>query len=290
MKDLGDAFWRAAAYRLHPRVVLGSLLPLIMASCMVSGLGWFYWESAVGGVRHALDRWSLSVATLEWLDAIGWAGLRAVLAPLVVVALALPLIVMTTLLLVAWLMTPALVGLVAERRFATLQRRHGTSRLGIAAASLAYLLLAVLVLLVSLPLWLIPPVVLILPPLVWGWLSFKVTSLAVLAEHASREERMQLMQQSRWPLRTLGAVIGLLGAAPSLLWAVSALTLVFAPLVVLVSLWLYTLIFAFAALWSAHFMLAALQQLRQPSTWQQADWAEPILVTPALCAPPALPP
>ena len=88
----------------------------------------------------------------------------------------------------------------------------------------------------------------------------------------------------------MGAGIGLLGAAPSLLWAVSALTLVFAPLVVLVSLWLYTMIFAFAALWSAHFMLAALQRLRQPSTWQQADWAEPILATPALCAPPALPP
>ena len=47
------------------------------------------------------------------------------------------------------------------------------------------------------------------------------------------------------------------------LWAVGAATLIFAPLLVLVSVWLYTLVFAFAALWFAHYALAALQQLRR---------------------------
>jgi len=58
-------------------------------------------------------------------------------------------------------------------------------------------------------------------------------------------------------------VCGYLGAAPTLLWAVSAATLIFAPLLVVVSVWLYTLVFAFAALWFTHFALAALQRLRQ---------------------------
>ena len=44
----------------------------------------------------------------------------------------------------------------------------------------------------------------------------------------------------------------------------SALTLVFAPVLVLVSIWLYTLVFAFSALWFAHYLLAALQRLRAP--------------------------
>ena len=57
-------------------------------------------------------------------------------------------------------------------------------------------------------------------------------------------------------------VCGYLGAAPTLLWAVGAAALIFAPLLVLVSVWLYTLVFAFAALWFAHYALAALQQLR----------------------------
>ena len=60
----------------------------------------------------------------------------------------------------------------------------------------------------------------------------------------------------------MGVVCGYLGAAPSLLWAVSALTLVFAPVLIVVSIWLYTLVFAFSSLWFAHYLLAALQRLR----------------------------
>ena len=37
---------------------------------------------------------------------------------------------------------------------------------------------------------------------------------------------------------------------------------VFAPLIAVVSVWLYTLVFAFASLWFAHFSLARLQSLR----------------------------
>ena len=61
----------------------------------------------------------------------------------------------------------------------------------------------------------------------------------------------------------MGVVAGYLGAAPSLIWAVSALTLIFAPLLVVVAIWLYTLVFAFSALWFAHYLLAALQDLRR---------------------------
>ena len=82
----------------------------------------------------------------------------------------------------------------------------------------------------------------------------------MLALHASRDERRRLMAAHRWPLFGMGVLTGYLGAAPSLLWAMSALTLVFAPVLILVSIWLYTLVFAFSALWFAHYLLAALQR------------------------------
>lgn len=44
-----------------------------------------------------------------------------------VVVLAVPVIVVASLLLVAWLMTPALVSRVAVRRFDTLERKRGAS-------------------------------------------------------------------------------------------------------------------------------------------------------------------
>jgi Etoposide-induced protein 2.4 (EI24) len=263
MKELVDSFWRAAAYCLHPKVILLSLLPLLFAVAVVLGLGWFYWEIAVASVRGTLEQWSLVVSFLAWLDSIGAAGFGTVLAPLIVVALAVPLIVVASLLLVAWLMTPALVELVAARRFATLERKRGAGWFSAALWSVGYMLFALLLLVLSLPLWFIPPFVLVLPPLIWGWLTYKVLSYDVLATHASADERRQLMRDERWPLLAIGIITGYLGAAPSLLWAVSAATLVLAPVLVVVSVWLYTLVFAFAALWFAHFALAALQRLRQ---------------------------
>jgi hypothetical protein len=89
-----------------------------------------------------------------------------------------------------------------------------------------------------------------------------VFAFDVLAAHASAEERRVLLRQRRWPLLAIGVVCGYLGAAPSLLWAASAATLIFAPLLVVASVWLYTLVFAFAACWFAHYLLGALAALR----------------------------
>jgi len=40
---VADAFWRAAAYCLHPRVIALSLLPLLLAGALALGLGYFFW-------------------------------------------------------------------------------------------------------------------------------------------------------------------------------------------------------------------------------------------------------
>jgi PhoPQ-activated pathogenicity-related protein len=45
--------------------------------------------------------------------------------------------------------------------------------------------------------------------------------------------------------------------------ATSALALVLFPMVSFVALWIYSLIFVFAALWFSHFLLDALKTLRQ---------------------------
>ena len=263
MKELLDAFWRAAAYCLHPRVVLLSLAPLLLAGGSTLALGWFFWEPAVAGVRATLEGWSLIEAFLKWLESLGGTGLRTLLAPLIVVALVLPLVVVLSLLMVALFMAPALVSLVAKRRFADLERKRGASMWQAGLWSLGCALVAIMALVLSIPLWFVPPLILLLPPLIWGWLTCRVMAFDALAEHASAAERRQLLRERRWPLLAIGVVCGYLGAAPTLLWAVGAATLIFAPLLVLVSVWLYTLVFAFAALWFAHYALAALQQLRR---------------------------
>ena len=262
MSGVFDAFWRAAAYCLHPRVMLWSLLPLALAGAAVGVLGWAYWEAAVGAVRGTLERWALVTAMLQWLESVGANQLRMLMAPMIVVALSVPVVVVSTLLLVTALVTPGVVGLVARRRFPQLERRHGAAWWQGLLWSLLCTAAALLALCMSVPLWFVPPLVLVLPPLIWGWLTCRVFAFDVLAAHATPAERRSLVRSHRAALLAMGVLCGYLGAVPSLLWALSAATLIFAPLLVLVSVWLYTLIFAFAACWFAHYLLAALQRLR----------------------------
>jgi len=261
-RELLDSFWRAAAYCLHPKVIVLSLLPLALVGGAAAALGYFFWEPAVAAVRASLEDAALLESMFAWLRSIGGGGWASVIAPLVIVALAVPVFVIVSLLVGALLMTPAVVRLVAARRFPQLERRHGGSFWSGLGVSLGCTVVALAALVVSIPFWFVPPLVLVLPPLIWGWLTYRVFAHDVLADHASRDERLQLLRDERWPLLGMGVACGALGAAPSLLWAVSALALVFAPLLILVAIWLYTLVFAFSSLWFAHYLLAALQRLR----------------------------
>ncbi|TDM06261.1 MAG: hypothetical protein C4K60_16815 [Ideonella sp. MAG2] len=246
-----------------PRVIGLSLMPLLLAGGLTLAMGYFFWTDAVTVVRATLESWALVDAMLQWIDGAIGASFRTVLAPLVVVAFAVPVVIVLSLLLVALLATPSIVSLVAQRRFAELERRHGAAPWRSLAWSLAYTLAACLALLLTMPLWLIPGVVFVLPPLIWGWLTAKVMSFDVLADHASQEERRAVLKAHAWPLMVIGVTTGFLGAAPSVIWAFGAMTLVIAPLLLAVSVWLYTVVFMFSALWFAHYALAALAQFRQ---------------------------
>jgi hypothetical protein len=263
VRDLFDSFWRAAAYCVHPRVILWSLLPLVVAGGAVGLLGWAYWESTVAAVRGALEQWSLVAAMLQWLESIGANQLRTLMAPMIVVALSVPVVVVATLLLVALLVTPAVVRMVAARRFPDLERREGAPWWQGLLWSLACTFAAVVALVLSIPLWFVPPLVLVLPPLIWGWLTYRVFAFDALSLHASAPERRFVLRSRHWSLLAMGVACGYLGALPSLLWAASAATLIFAPILVVLSVWLYTLVFAFASCWFAHFTLAELQRLRR---------------------------
>jgi hypothetical protein len=289
---LFDSFWRAAAYCLHPRVILLSFLPLLLMVLLSFGLGYFFWDGAVSAVSDWLQSNALLQTVLGWLEQVGMSSLRTVFAPLIVLVLATPVIVLLCLLLVALFMTPAMVELVAQRRFAQLERKRGGSLVIGLLWSLGSTLVALLVLVVSMPLWLVPPLVLILPPLIWGWLTYRVFAFDALAVHASSAERRSLLREHRSSLLVMGILSGYLGAAPSLLWASGALFIALAPLLVPVAIWIYTLVFAFASLWFAHYALAALEKIRaaEPVAGPVGDPLPVQPLPPAAEGPGALPP
>ena len=263
MGQLLNSFWRAVAYCLHPRVIALSILPLLIMSVLSLGLGYFFWDNALATLRASLESYEMVNASVRWLEGLGLSSLRLVLAPALLLFLAVPVIVIVSLLFVALFMTPAMVALVAERRFPSLERKKGGSVVASLFWSLGSTMLAMFALVISMPLWLIPPLVLILPPLIWGWLTYRVMSFDALAEHASSQERLQILKENRTALLGIGVLSGYLGAAPSLIWASGAMFVVMAPVLVPLAIWVYTLVFAFSSLWFAHYSLAALEQLRK---------------------------
>lgn len=262
MRLLIDSFWRSAVYCLYPRVIGLSVLPLVLIVALSWLLGYLYWDAAVTWVRGWLDASAWLDLVWRWLEGVGLPDLKTVVAPLLVIFAFTPLVVVASLLAVTFMMTPALTRMVAERRFAGLQRKQGGSLLASLWWTFFSLVLALGALVLTLPMWLVPPLALVLPAFIWGWLTYRVMAFDVLAEFASADERHTLMARHRMRFLGMGMVTGLMGAAPSMVWASGALFAAAFVILVPLAIWIYTLVFAFSSLWFAHFGLAALQALR----------------------------
>lgn len=274
MRSILDAFMRAGLYCLMPRVIALSFLPLMLMVVLAWVLGYLYWDAAVSGVRQFLEQFSLLASLWSWMEQLGVPDLKTVVAPLLVILAVTPLVVVASLFSVSAFMTPGLTRMVAERRFPTLERKRGTSMLQSLLWSLLSLLLALGALLLTLPLWLVPPLALVLPALIWGWLTYRVMAFDVLSDIADGSERQALMARHRLSLLAMGVVSGLMGAAPGVVWASGALFAAAFVLLVPVAIWIYTLVFVFSSLWYAHYLLDGLAQLRQPKLPMSSDVSE----------------
>ena len=285
MNLLVDAFWRAALYCLRPRVILLSLLPLVLVIGVTVGTGYLFWDYAMDQVRLVLESSTFVNHGWAWLDSAGLGRIKTVLAPLIVIFTVTPVIVILCLLVVALFMTPLLVRLVAKRRFASLEERNGATFLQSVAWSLGSVAMALLALVVSVPLWLVPPLVLVLPPLIWGWLTYRVMAFDALATHASREEIHTILKQYRPQLLGMGVLSGYLGAAPSLVWGSVAFFPPWFVFLAPLAIWIYTVVFAFSSLWFAHYCLSILETMRRAQVVVQPVADMPtLLVSPSQTA------
>ncbi len=278
MNAVLDAFWRSLVYCLHPKVMLWSLLPLVLMVGVTAGLGYFYLDGLLAWVTQLLESMDWLQMMWSWLESVGAGKLKTVLVPLIVILMLTPLVLVGCLFVVATLMAPMIVQLVAKRRFPTLEKSAGASYFASVGWAAMSTIAALLALVLSMPLWLVPPLVLILPPLIWGWLTYRVMAFDALADHASAEERREIFKRHRWWLLGMGVVTGYMGAAPSLVWSLGFMAVALAPFLVPLSIWLYTLIFAFSSLWFSHYGLSALQNLRAQRSPDTATTQMPLVV------------
>ncbi|QWE09775.1 EI24 domain-containing protein [Polynucleobacter sp. es-EL-1] len=258
------SFGLAMVGTMHPKMLWFSLRPFLIVSILWGCLIWLTWTPALEVLGNFL---TTSIFTSWIQDGLIWAGFenaRAWIAPLFFVMLLIPLISISLLVFIAFTTVPAIVNKVSRQTaYQGLDRKKGGGLFGSFMYTIWSALICLALVMLTLPVWWIPPLVAVLPPLLWGWLTMRLMSYDVLAQHASPEERDILLEKYRWPLLSMGIISGMLGAVPTFFWATSALALVLFPIVSFVALWVYSVIFVFAALWFTHFLLDALKVLRE---------------------------
>jgi hypothetical protein len=264
LQQVVKSFGMALVGTMHPRMLWLSLRPFLIVSVLWGLLIWLTWTPAL----EALSIFLTTSVFTSWIqDGLVWAGFenaRAWIAPLFFVMLIIPLITISLLVFIAFSTVPAIVNTVTRQpAYQGLESKRGGGLFGSLIYTLWSALLCLALVMLTLPVWWVPPLVAILPPLLWGWLTMRLMSYDVLAKHASTEERDALLEKYRWPLLLMGIVSGMLGAVPTFFWATSALALVLFPIVSFVALWVYSIIFVFAALWFSYFLIDALQKMRQ---------------------------
>ncbi|WP_322058295.1 EI24 domain-containing protein [Paraburkholderia sp. J63] len=262
MNDLLRSFGRALAGAFHPSMLFLTFVPFLMAAALWGGLLYAFWQPLVDALRPALEHWWATAYLYHLFDLLGYGSLRNMIGPFVVIVLSVPLIVITVLLLIVAISMPRVIRHLTLRQYATLEARHGGSWYGSLFHSLWTTVVCIVLLCVSLPLWFFPPFFAFVPPLLWGWLTYRVMTYDALALHATAAERRELVRRHRLPLLAIGVASGLLSSLPTAIWIASAWLLLFFPFVAVATIWIYAFILVFTALWFGHYCLRALQRLR----------------------------
>src|ERR1039457_1126753 len=213
MSEITKALMRAFASLLHPRMLLLMLWPVVIALLLWLGLAFAFGSQAAASLQLQFDQsaaigWAITVWPLALIAThLGW---------ILLALLFIPLVLITAVLIIGVFAMPVMVGLVAERAYPELARRHGGTVAGGLWNSVAALARVALLILLSLPLWFFPPLWPVLPIVLFAYLNQRVFRYDALAEHATGWEMETIFRRRRRELFLLGGVPGLFGMVPLL--------------------------------------------------------------------------
>jgi len=282
LSDLIRSLGLALVGTMHPKMLWLSFRPFLIVSIFWGVVIWLIWSPALEMLRTFLTASIFTSWIQSGLEYVGFDEARAWIAPLFLVILLIPIITISLLVFIAFSTVPAVVDSVAKQKaYEGIMRIKGGSFIGSFFYTLWSALICLALVMLTLPVWWIPPLFAILPPLLWGWLTMRLMAYDVLLDHATPDERNQLLEEHRWTLLGMGVVAGMIGAVPTFFWATSVLALVLFPFVSFVALWIYSLIFIFSALWFSHFLLHALKQLRQKEHMNTIDTSATLITNPS---------
>ena len=196
-----------AANVFHPRMLWLMVWPMLVALAIWGGAALFLWGSLAVRIAELLQR------------AMAWThidlGTVALLAANVLLFIAfVPLVYLTALFILGIFGMQQMVDYVARRSYPSLERRKGGGVAGTVWNSVVAFCGLVVFFLLSVPLWVFPPLWPIIPLVVLAWVNQRLLRYDAVGEHADAEEMGRIFRDRRGALYALGLLLGLAAYVP----------------------------------------------------------------------------
>jgi CysZ protein len=197
----------------HPRILWLMVWPMLLALFAWGIAALVLWGRTAAWLTEHLRHWAESGVFFIRFDG---GDFLLVISHVLMALLFVPAVFLTALIILSIFGMQAMVEHVAERRFAQLARRKGGGLAGSVWNGVVALAGLVLLGLLSVPFWLLPPLWPLIPVAIMGWLNQRVLRYDALAEHATREEMRLIFAAQRRTLYLMGALLALLSYVPVL--------------------------------------------------------------------------
>ncbi len=211
MSDILQACGRGLRDLFHPKMIWLVVWPIGVSLAIWIILAIVFGDDAVAWLSTTLSGSTIGQWIGRWLPVreitggLGW---------VLLIVLLVPLVLATASVIIGIFSMPAMVQYVAARTYPQLERRRG----GTFAGSVWNAVLAVAVFLglglVSLPLWLVPPLWPVLAAVLMGYLNQRMFRYDALADHAGADEMRDMFARYRRELFGLGVLVSLLSYIP----------------------------------------------------------------------------
>lgn len=238
---VGQAFKRALVSQCHPSMLFAVLLPFLIALIGAFLLLYLFWTPLNAWLADEAARWDFVNRAEDWMLAMGLFSLKIYLVPIIAVAILLPVSGILGLAIAAVFVMPLVLRHVGQREYATVTRQ-GKNATAVSVWNAVWVSAAFAAgWLLTLPLWLVPPMAIVLSIFWWAFAFSRMMRVDAIVEHASPDERKLILERHNGGFWSIGLICSLLNLLPPA-WIILPV---------------------FSALVYAHYGLEALKRLRE---------------------------